>query len=293
MPPKRKFVRNARKKRRFHGNRFVKVESGDVDEIREENNEEITTSDEPSPSSQNQSQHVSSSEFSSIPASKRKLSTDTSSDDDSECDSGFRLVDITILMAILKNLLCPQCKSGHVVLKENAVAKMGLSSSMSIQCSLPKCSYFQNFYTSKRVDNTSKAFEVNRRAVLSMRNIGIGHQGLVKFCNIMNMLPPMNVNSYTDHIQAIHAAAKHVANDSMERAAQGVKEFYDSEDDGICDVGISADGTWRRRGYSSLYGVVSGISLVTGKVLDVEVMSKVCRECTSWSGKEDTEEYEA
>ena len=104
MPPKRKFVRNARKKRRFHGNRFVKVESGDVDEIREENNEEITTSDEPSPSSQNQSQHVSSSEFSSIPASKRKLSTDTSSDDDSECDSGFRLVDITILMAILKNL---------------------------------------------------------------------------------------------------------------------------------------------------------------------------------------------
>ena len=46
-------------------------------------------------------------------------------------------------------------------------------------------------------------------------------------------------------------------------------------------MGISADATWRRRGYSSSYGVVSGLSLMTGKVLDVEVMSKQCRECGS------------
>ena len=82
-----------------------------------------------------------------------------------------------------------------MLLTQNTNAKMGLASLPSVQCSSPKsfCSYSFDVYTSNRVDNTSKAFEVNRRAVLAMRNTGIGHQGLVKFCGTMNMLPPMSV----------------------------------------------------------------------------------------------------
>ena len=52
------------------------------------------------------------------------------------------------------------------------------------------------------------------------------------------------------------------------------KQFYEPEEDGVYDIGISADGAWRRRGYSSSYGVVTGMLLITGKVLDLEVMSK-------------------
>ena len=67
----------------------------------------------------------------------------------------------------------------------------------------------------------------------------------------------------------------------MSKASQQTKKFYEAEEDEKYDIGISADGTWRRRGYSSSYGVVSGMSLVTAKVLDVEIMSKECRECVS------------
>ena len=56
--------------------------------------------------------------------------------------------------------------------------------------------------------------------VLAMRSIGIGHQGLVKFCGNMNMLPPMNVSSYDKHVKAIHAAAKEAANKSVSSAAE-------------------------------------------------------------------------
>ena len=77
-----------------------------------------------------------------------------------------------------------------------------------------------SFYTSSQVNNKSKAFEANRRAVLAMRNIGIGHQGLVKFCGVMNMLAPMNANSYTGHVSAIHGAAEVVAKASMKSAAE-------------------------------------------------------------------------
>ena len=88
------------------------------------------------------------------------------------------------------------------------------------------------------------------------------------------MPPPINENAYRDHVAAINAAAELVCKESMSNASQQTKKIYEAEEDGKY-------GTWRRRGYSSSYGVVSGISLVTGKVLDVEIVSKECRECVS------------
>jgi hypothetical protein len=125
-----------------------------------------------------------------------------------------------------------------------------------------------------------------------VRNIGVGHQGLVKFCGAMNMLAPMNANSYTNHVTAIHGAADVVAKASMKSAAEETKQFYEPEEDGVHDIGITVDGTWRQRGYSFSYGVVTGMSLITGKVLDVEVMSKECWECITWSSKKGSEEFE-
>ena len=174
----------------------------------------------------------------------------------------------------------------------NLNAKMGLASQLSLKCSALMCAYSLDFFTSSRVNNTSKAFEVNRRAVLAMRNIGVGHTGLVKFCVVMNMLSLMNANACSEHVKAIHGAAEVVAKESMKSAAEEVKHYYEPEDDSVYDIGISADGTWRRRGFSSAYEVVSGISLTTGKVLDIEVMSKECRECIGWRGKEKTKEFE-
>ena len=137
-----------------------------------------------------------------------------------------------------------------------------------------------------------KALEVNRRAVLAGRNIGIGHTGLPKFAGTMNMPPPMNENAYRDHVAAMNAAAELICKESMSNASQQTKLFYEVEEDGKYDIGISADGTWRHRGYSSSYGVVPGISLVTGKVLNVEIMSKECRECVTRKRKEGTEEFQ-
>ena len=47
------------------------------------------------------------------------------------------------------------------------------------------------------------------------------------------------------------------------------------------DVGVSVDGTWQRKGFSSTLGVVTSISIDSGKVLDVEILSKSCKGCSS------------
>ena len=46
------------------------------------------------------------------------------------------------------------------------------------------------------------------------------------------------------------------------------------------DVGVSLDGTWLKRGFSSLNGVVVAISITSGKVIDTEVMSRFCKACS-------------
>ena len=44
---------------------------------------------------------------------------------------------------------------------------------------------------------------------------------------------------------------------------------------------MSVDGTWQKRGFASLNGVVVAISTSNFKVLDVETMSRHCKACVS------------
>ena len=43
---------------------------------------------------------------------------------------------------------------------------------------------------------------------------------------------------------------------------------------------VSMDGTWQKRGHSSKIGVVFAVSVRTGEVLDYEVKSLICKECS-------------
>ncbi|GFS66511.1 transposable element Tcb2 transposase [Trichonephila clavipes] len=47
----------------------------------------------------------------------------------------------------------------------------------------------------------------------------------------------------------------------------------------FAECGLSVDSTWQRRGHSSLNGCVAALFIDTGKLLDLEIMSKFCRIC--------------
>ena len=49
--------------------------------------------------------------------------------------------------------------------------------------------------------------------------------------------------------------------------------------DEILNVTVTCDATWQKQGHQSLYGVMVVASLETGQVLDVEVLSKWCKDC--------------
>lgn len=76
----------------------------------------------------------------------------------------------------------------------------------------------------------------------------------------------------------------------MAEAVNEVHGVKGEDANGISQCGISCDGTWQRRGYSSLNGCVTALSIDTGKCLDVEVLSKVCHACKKQESNPDEEE---
>ncbi|GFX79736.1 uncharacterized protein TNCV_2746551 [Trichonephila clavipes] len=49
---------------------------------------------------------------------------------------------------------------------------------------------------------------------------------------------------------------------------------------GVIDILVSYDGLWQKRGHSSLYGIGIVIDILTGLIIDYEILSKYCPECT-------------
>ena len=60
----------------------------------------------------------------------------------------------------------------------------------------------------------------------------------------------------------------------------------------ILDTSVSCDGTWQIRGFSSLNGTVACISMDTGEVLDIEIMSRYCQSCDANATLEKTDPKE-
>lgn len=63
-------------------------------------------------------------------------------------------------------------------------------------------------------------------------------------------------------------AAKKIAEDAMMEAAEEIR----AKQQGV-ETGVSGDGTWQKRSYLSLHGIVNVLSMETGKVLDTKIMT--------------------
>lgn len=57
-----------------------------------------------------------------------------------------------------------------------------------------------------------------------------------------------------------------------------IKDLKEDPDE-IVYVAVSCDGTWQERGFQSLNSVFAALTIDTGKVLDVEAMSRTCKPC--------------
>ena len=106
------------------------------------------------------------------------------------------------------------------------------------------------------------------------------------------MPPPMNKPAFNDSLKIIHHAYQSQSQVSMQSAATEIRKVHleeESIENSVVDIAISADGSWQRRGYSSLHGLVTVISVDSGQCIDVDVIIKTCKSCEAMEKKKDAE----
>jgi hypothetical protein len=209
--------------------------------------------------------------------------------------SGFRLIEMSILSDVISLLGCPRCvHTGTLKLNDIFLKKRGFARFLRIQCH--NCSFIHEFYTSPDVITSndprqrgSHTMEINTRMVYGFRSIGVGFELLSKLCGFINMPTGMSKTSYDNTVNNIKKASKTVAEKSMSDAATDIRKGKET-----ADVGVSVDGSWQRKGFSSTLGVITAISADSGKVLDVSILSKSCKGCTRMQkvAKSDPKRYE-
>ena len=188
--------------------------------------------------------------------------------------------------------ICSKCKIGKLQLKEDVERKMGLSSMLILECQF--CQKVTESHTSPKCDiKCSQAFEINRRAILGMLEIGGGRKSLEKICAILNLPAPMAKEAYNDSLKALKDVIEMQATESMNNAAKLEHSLNKDDASTVTECNAMFDGTWRKRGHSSLQGAVTAISAKTGRCLDIKTLNKVCRACSVWASKPDDTRKEA
>ncbi|GFW29572.1 uncharacterized protein TNCV_1549831 [Trichonephila clavipes] len=130
-------------------------------------------------------------------------------------------------------------------------------------------------FTSMSSNSTNGVYDINVRLAYGLRCIGKGSSAAKTFCAVMNLpSPPAKFQRYNGIL--LESFSK-VSDASMKEAVEETVEMNNSNR----DISAAFDGSWQKRGHTSLNGVVSAASLETGKVLDFECLSKYCFVCKS------------
>ena len=100
-----------------------------------------------------------------------------------------------------------------------------------------------------------KSFEVNMRMAFAMRNNGTDYSGVENFCAVMNLPKPMRRMNYDKTSSVSWNDVKIIAEQTMHEGAESLKQ----ENDG--SPAVSVDGSWQKRGFTSMNGVVTVITV--------------------------------
>lgn len=186
---------------------------------------------------------------------------------------GHSIVNLDLLQnALFESCVCKSCLVGKMLLLEENKLRKGLAVAYVLQCD--NCDAKTPFSNSKQLP--SKSYEVNVRMVYGLRSIGKGYAGGRMLCAMLDLpAPPQKFSRISNLIAPVVETVSEI---SMKNAAkEAVSENEESSTPNQIPAAI--DGTWQKRGYTSLNGVITLTSFDTGKVIDYECLTKFCHIC--------------
>ncbi|CAF3224215.1 unnamed protein product, partial [Rotaria sp. Silwood2] len=119
--------------------------------------------------------------------------------------------------------------------------------------------------------------EPNKRLTLAAATTGVGYRATKSIMSTLSL----SIQSERTFLKQLHK----FYDDMYCYAQQHFTSIIDkikrrSKQEKIIDITVSIDGTWKRRGHVSNYGLVFVIDVHSGLCIDFEVMSLFCEACT-------------
>ena len=128
-------------------------------------------------------------------------------------------------------------------------------------------------------DTCKHSKALNLRFILAGRMCGKESAGLETICGVMGLPPPVFQKCFTEYNLVIQKIANEVCEDSFRSCSAQLRGLQGAGPHDVVDCTVTCDGFWSRRGFVANYGVVAVLSWETGQVLDVVVLSKLCKVC--------------
>ena len=194
---------------------------------------------------------------------------------------------------LISTLLCPDCKQPGLSFEIDKGKVSGFSAKAAIMCKICESPAKEN-YLCERVGGSkspNEPFDINIRATLAFRGIGCGYSAMRDWASVMDMPYSISRDSHTRAHHKIEEASKATFNEMVKQSRDAIGQAYDEigvypDGNGILNIGVSFDGSWQKRGYSSHNGMGSVIDLLTGLPIDYEVLSNFCFKCKAAEEKE-------
>ncbi|XP_076462944.1 uncharacterized protein LOC143295248 [Babylonia areolata] len=154
------------------------------------------------------------------------------------------------------------------------------------------CGYEKCEFSSPRTgfnDEKNTGFEVNNRMTMLSHELGGSYTSLQTFSTVMG-IPGMRLKTFQTHDKKVTAAEIESGSTLLECTAATIRQAYaetvedlqealDKGENPVINISVSYDGTWQKRGFTSLYGVGICINILTGLIIDYCVLSKYCHAC--------------
>lgn len=176
---------------------------------------------------------------------------------------------VSVFSAIADIAICKMCKQK---LSFGQTDDRGLGFKIAVKC---RCG--TTFINSGPFIHNS--YEINRRIVFAMRLLGIAREGINIFCGIMDLGKGLSKKSYEGIVRHISASSKKMFDFTCKKAIEEEIKLNEENERPLLSITASGDGSWKKRGFSSLYGVTTLIGHHTGKVIDLVVKSSYCQAC--------------
>ena len=116
---------------------------------------------------------------------------------------------------------------------------------------------------------------------MAFREIGRGREAMETFTSVMNMPPPIQNTSFNIIVDSLHQSYETISNQSKYNVAKEVRKCIKEDvlKDDIIDCSFSIDGTWQKRGYSSLNDEVVVACINRNLTYQLQFLSRYLCDC--------------